>query len=294
MTYRQLPVLGTHMAYSDTGGAGPVALFLHGNPASSFIWRDIIPHVAPVTRCVAPDLIGFGKSGKPDIDYRFADHVRHLDAFLAGLDIGDVFLIGQDWGAALALHFAARFPGRVLGLAFMEHIRAVPRWEDFHPSEQARSLFQQFRTPGVGEQLIMAQNLFIERILPGTTLRALSAAEMETYRDAFPDAASRKPVWRFPNELPIAGAPADMAALIAGDEAAMLAADYPKLFFSADPGATVSPAAAREIAAKARHCRHIELGAGRHNLQEDHPHAIGQALAGWIGALWPGTRLQVA
>lgn len=294
MAYRQLPVLRSHMAYRDTGGRGPVAVFLHGNPASSFIWRDVMPHVAPEARCIAVDLIGFGKSGKPDIDYRFADHVRYLDAFIAGLDLGEIFLIGQDWGAALALHFAGRFPGRVAGLAFMEHIRAVPSWEAFHPSEQARSLFQQFRTPGLGEQLIMEQNLFIERILPGTTIRALSNSEMEVYREAFPTPAARKPVWRFPNELPINGTPADMAALIAADEAAMLAAPYPKLFFSADPGATVSPAAAREIAEKARHCRHVELGAGRHNLQEDHPHAIGQALAGWIAALCPRSRRQVA
>jgi len=294
MTYRQLPVLGSHMAYTDTGGADPVALFLHGNPAGSFIWRDVIPHVAPLARCVAPDLIGFGKSGKPDIDYRFQDQVRYLDAFIDGLGLGQVFLIGQDWGAALALHFAGRFPDRVLGLAFMEHIRAVPSWKAFHPSEQARSLFQQFRTPGVGEKLIMEENVFIERILPGTTLRALSAAEMEIYREPFPTPASRKPVWRFPNELPIAGEPADMAGLIAADEAAMLGAAYPKLFFSADPGTTVSPAAAAEIAAKAKHCRHIALGAGRHNLQEDHPHAIGQALSGWIGALSPAARRQVA
>lgn len=294
MTYRQLPVLGSHMAYTDTGGAGPVVLFLHGNPASSFIWRDIVPHVAPLARCIAPDLIGFGKSGKPAIEYRFADHVRYLDAFIEGLGLKAVFLVGQDWGVALALHFAARFPARMLGLAFMEHIRAVPSWEAFHPSEQARHLFQQFRTPGIGEKLIMEENVFIERILPGTTLRALSSTEMEIYRDAFPTPASRKPVWRFPNELPIAGSPADMAATIAADEVAMLASDYPKLFFSGDPGTTVTPAAAAEIAAKARHCRHIPLGPGRHNLQEDHPHAIGQALAGWIAALCPPARLEVA
>src|SRR5689334_16160837 len=126
MTYRQLSVLGSHMAYEDSGGSGPVALFLHGNPASNFIWRDIIPHVAPLARCIAPDLIGFGKSGKPAIEYRFADHVRYLDAFIEGLGLEEVFLIGQDWGAALAFQFAARFPERVLGLAFMEFIRAVP------------------------------------------------------------------------------------------------------------------------------------------------------------------------
>ncbi|HLW92333.1 MAG TPA: alpha/beta fold hydrolase [Roseiarcus sp.] len=128
----QRAILDSTMAYRDAGDPDrPAALFLHGNPTSSYIWRNIIPHVAPVAYCVAPDLIGFGQSGKPDIDYRFADHVRYLDAFLAVSGLTSAYLVAQDWGTALAFHLAARRPGFVRGLAFMEFIRPMPSWEDF-------------------------------------------------------------------------------------------------------------------------------------------------------------------
>jgi haloalkane dehalogenase len=149
ITLPRLAVLGSHMAYRESGPPGaPVTLFLHGNPTSSFIWRDIIPHVAKVARCVAPDLIGFGQSGKPDIDYGFADQVRYLDAFIEGAGIRSVYLVAQDWGTALAFHLAARRPDFVRGLAFMEFIRPMAGWEEFHQREEARALFQRFRTPG--------------------------------------------------------------------------------------------------------------------------------------------------
>src|SRR5262245_47780919 len=126
-------VLGSEMAYRETRGrAEPAALFLHGNPTSSYIWRQIIPHVAPVAHCVAPDLIGFGQSGKPDIEYRFQDHADFLDAFIAASGLTSAYLVAQDWGSALAFHLAARPPDFVRGLAFMEFIRPMPTWEDFH------------------------------------------------------------------------------------------------------------------------------------------------------------------
>lgn len=284
---RQQRVLNSHMAYIDSGGSGPAILFLHGNPTSSFIWRDIMPHVAPLARVIAPDLIGFGRSGKPAIEYRFQDHVRYLDAFIDALGLDDIFLVAQDWGTALAFHLARRRPQIVRGLAFMEFIHPMASWADFHQSDMAREIFGKFRTPGIGPQLILEDNLFIERILPGSIMRTLSPAEMEAYRAPFPTPESRLPIWRLPNELPIGGDPADVAAIVAADHAALIAGDYPKLLFSADPGALISPAYARAFAAKTLHCRHIELGAGRHYLQEDHPHAIGQALAGWVAALLP-------
>src|SRR5215471_1098338 len=144
MTIRHRNVLGTTMAYREIAKSGaPVALFLHGNPCSSYIWRNILPHVAPVAHCVAPDLIGFGQSGKPDIDYRLADHVRYLDAFIEAMNVNSAYLVAQDWGTALALHLAARRPEFVRGLAFMEFIRPMPTWDDFHPS--ARETFKGFR-----------------------------------------------------------------------------------------------------------------------------------------------------
>jgi haloalkane dehalogenase len=280
-----IEILGSTMSYVTAGASGPVALFLHGNPTSSYIWRNIIPHVAPVARCIAPDLIGFGRSGKPDIAYRFADHVRYLDAFLDALGIRDAIIVAQDWGTALAFHRTARFPQTIIGLAFMEFIKPLPNWEAFHQRPQARELFQAFRMRGKGEKLVLEDNVFVERVLPGSILRALSKEEMDVYRAPFPTPQSRRPILALPRELPIAGEPADVYAMSECDHAALRASTYPKLLFSGDPGALISPAAAKACAAELRNCRHIELGPGAHYLQEDHPDAIGQALRGWVAEI---------
>ena len=280
---QQIPVLDSTMAYREDGlPDAPVALFLHGNPTSSYIWRNIIPHVAKVARCVAPDLIGFGQSGKPDIDYRFQDHVRYLDAFIDRLGIKSAFLVVQDWGTALAFHLAARRPEFVRGLAFMEFIHPVPTWDDFERAPTVRELFQKFRTPGEGEKLLLEENVFVERILPGATVRKLTDEEMAVYRAPFPTPRSRRPVWRFPNELPIAGEPSDVWATIEKAHAALKESRYPKLLFVGDPGALVSPAFAERFAATLQNCRLVPLGVGRHFLQEDHPETIGRTVTAWI------------
>lgn len=277
-------VLDSHMAYRETGGgaAAPVALFLHGNPTSSYLWRNILPHVAPVARCVAPDLIGFGQSGKPEIEYRFADQVRYLDAFIETMHIDSAYLVAQDWGTALAFHLAARRPAFVRGLAFMEFIRPMPTWEDFHQSAAARETFRKFRTPGVGESLILDGNAFVERVLPGSVARGLTEAEHAVYRAPFPTPQSRLPIWRLPNELPIAGEPADVYAALETAHAALAASRYPKLLFAGDPGALVSPALAREFAASLHGCEFVQLPSGLHYLQEDHPDLIGTAIASFV------------
>jgi haloalkane dehalogenase len=183
------------MAYREAGEEGaPVVLFLHGNPTSSFIWRNILPLVAPVAHCIASDLIGFGAAGKPDIAYRFFDHVRYLDALIDELRISSAYLVAQDWGTALAFHLAARRPDFVRGLAFMEFIRPMPGWADFHQHEKddsARQTFRKFRTAGKGEAMILEANAFIERVLPGGMLRKLSDEEMAAYRAPFPPPESR-------------------------------------------------------------------------------------------------------
>src|SRR6266508_4597142 len=154
-TLPQRTVLGSTMAYREEGSRdAPIALFLHGNPTSSYIWRNVIPQVTPVAHCIAPDLIGFGQSGKPDIDYRFTDHVRYLDEFIAVLGLTSAYLIAHDWGTALAFHLAARRPAFVRGLAFMEFIRPMPTWDDFHQVPAARETVRQLRTPGGGERMI--------------------------------------------------------------------------------------------------------------------------------------------
>src|SRR5258705_10600443 len=181
----QVKVLGSSMGYRETGNPeAPVALFLHGNPTSSYVWRNVLPLVAPVAYCIAPDLIGFGQSGKPDIEYRFADHVQYLDGFLANAGISSAFVIAHGWGTALAFHLAARRPEFIRGLAFMEFLRPLPTWEEF--PAVVRETFKKFRTPGVGEKLILEGNAFVEGVLPVGTARKLTDEEMSVYRAPFP------------------------------------------------------------------------------------------------------------
>jgi haloalkane dehalogenase len=278
----KLSVLDTEMAYREAGSRdAPVALFLHGNPTSSYIWRNITPLVAPVAHCIAPDLVGFGQSGKPDIAYRFEDHARYLDAFIEKLGIGSAYLVAQDWGSGLAFHLAERRPDFVRGLAFMEFIRPIPTWEEFLRDSKAREIFRKFRTPGEGERLILENNAFVE-LMPGAIRRKLTGEEMAVYRAPFPTPQSRKPTWAFPNELPIAGEPADVYAMMSRAHEALAASSYPKLLFAAEPGALVPPAFAEELAGKLRDCRFVKLGDGIHFLQEDHPETIGRSVAAFI------------
>ncbi len=281
VTLPQLTVLNSTMAYREAGDPrAPTVLFLHGNPTSSYIWRKVIPLVAPIAHCIAPDLIGFGQSGKPDIAYRFADHVRYLDAFLAETGISSAYLVAQDWGTALAFHLAARQPEFVRGLAFMEFIHPMPTWDDFHP--EAREIFQKFRTPKVGEKMILEGNAFVEQVLPSGTIRKLTDEEMAVYRAPFSTPEYRRPTWRFPNELPIAGEPVDVYSIMLEAHAALSRSSYSKLLFVADPGALVSPAFAKEFAKGLTNCRVVHLGPGSHYLQEDHPETIGANIKLWL------------
>ncbi|TXI05494.1 MAG: haloalkane dehalogenase [Rhizobium sp.] len=289
----RLPVLDSEMAFRHAGRTdAPAVLLLHGNPTSSFIWRNIIPAVSEVGHCIAPDLIGFGQSGKPDIDYRFEDHVRYLDAFIEEMKIGSAYLVAQDWGTALAFHLAARRPDFVRGMAFMEFIRPIPTWEEFLRDRAEREVFRKFRTPGEGEKLILEGNAFIEGVLPGATVRPFTEDEMAVYRAPFLTPASRKPTWRFPNELPIAGEPADVYATMERAHQALAASTYPKLLFAGDPGALVSPEFAEEFARGLHDCRLVKLGAGLHYLQEDHAEIIGETVAEFIAELEAGNAAQ--
>lgn len=277
----QVKVLDSTMAYREAGEKdAPVALFLHGNPTSSYIWRKILPLVAPVAYCIAPDLIGFGQSGKPEIEYRFEDHVRYLDAFLEERGIPSAYIVAQDWGSGLAFHLAARRPEFVRGLAFMEFIRPMPSWSDFHPDQVAT--FKGFRTPGVGEEMILEKNLFVEGVLPAATVRRFTEEEMEVYRAPFATPESRLPVLRFPRELPIEGEPAEVYAAIEAAHRALAESEYPKLLFAGDPGALISPAFAEGFVKGLKNCRLVKLSSGLHYLQEDHPEEIGNGVREWL------------
>jgi haloalkane dehalogenase len=283
-----LAVLDSTMAYREVGNLDlATVLFLHGNPTSSFMWRKIMPLVAPVAHCIAPDLIGFGDSGKPNIEYRFFDQVRYLDAFLDETGVSSAYIVAHDWGTALAFHLAARHPEFVRGLAFMEFIRPMPTWNDFHPD--AVETFKKFRTPGVGEKMILDENLFIEAVLPGATMRKFTEAEMAAYRKPFPTRESRRPTWRFPNELPIAGEPADVYSVIEKAHQALAQSTYPKLLFAGEPGALVSPEFAGRFASGLKNCRLVRIGAGIHYLPEDNPKLIGSTIHDWLVELESNT-----
>jgi len=288
VTLPRLNVLGSTMAYREAGDReAPVVLFLHGNPTSSYIWRNILPLVAPVGHCIAPDLIGFGQSGKPDIEYRFADHVRYLDAFLEEAGITSVYIVAQDWGSGLAFHLAARRLEFIRGLAFMEFIRPMPTWNDADPGQV--ETFQKFRTPGVGEKMILEDNLFVEGVLPAATVRKFTEEEMAVYRAPFPTPESRRPVWRFPNELPIAGEPEDVYALIEDTHRALAESTYSKLLFVGSPGALISPAFAEGFVKGLKNCKVVQLSSGLHYLQEDHPDVIGENVREWLVGLGIGS-----
>lgn len=280
----RIAVLDSHMAYRTAGDEpdAPVALFLHGNPTSSYIWRHIIDRVAPAARAIAPDLIGFGQSGTPDIEYRFAEIAAYLDAFVDELGLTSVYLVAQDWGTAFAFRLAARRPEMVRGLAFMEFIRPMPTWDDFHQVEAARDTFRALRTPEVGEQLILRDNIFVERILPGSTVRQLTADELDVYRTPFVAPSRRRPMLALPRDLPIAGSPADVVAELTAAHEALRRSTYPKLLFAGNPGALVSPAQADAFAAGLTNIEVVHLPGGRHYLQEDHPDEIGDAVASFI------------
>lgn len=276
-------VLDSTIAYRELGKRAPHAvIFLHGNPTHSFIWRGIMPHVAAKAWCLAPDLIGFGASGKPDIAYSFLEHAAYLEAFLQKMEVERFTLVGQDWGGALAIHLAARYPAKVRGVALMEFVRPSPNWEDFHPLELARERFKQMRAPGKGEEFVLQQNAFIEQMLPKSVLRPLTAEEMDAYRAPFPTPASRKPVLAFPRMMPIAGEPAELYQLIERNEDVMASAQYPKLILFSPNGVLTPRAVAERYAAQFANCQLVELGEGSHNLQEDHADAIGRAIAAWL------------
>jgi haloalkane dehalogenase len=277
---KRVQVLGSEMSYIEAG-EGPVVLFQHGNPTSSYLWRNVIPHVAPHARCIAPDLIGMGSSDKPDLSYRIEDHARYFEAFIEALDLDDVVFVLHDWGSALGLDWARRHQDRVRGLALMEFIWPMPTWLDFH--RDAADAFRGFRSEH-GRELLIDQNSFIEGILPGGVVRALTDEEMTVYREPFLDPASREPIYRFPNELPIAGAPSDVWAMVEAYHAWLLDTDIPKLFFWAEPGALISPERAAWLRDRLKACTSVPLGAGRHYVQEDHADLIGRQIAEWLPA----------
>jgi haloalkane dehalogenase len=290
MTSAPLPksfaaIHGKQMAYHESGHndtGDETIVFLHGNPTSSYLWRDVIPYVRQGARCIAPDLIGMGDSDKLDDSgpgsYRFIEHRHYLDGLLDHLDVGDeVTLVVHDWGSALGFDWANRHRDRVAGIAYMEAIVRPLGWDDW--PEGARRFFQALRSPA-GDEMVLTKNLFVETILPASIQRPLDAEEMAEYRRAFAEPGeARRPTVTWPREIPIDGEPADVAEIVQAYAEWLVTSEVPKLFVNADPGSIL-------IGAQREFCRtwpnQTEVTvAGIHFVQEDSAEQIGQALAAW-------------
>ena len=279
---KRVSVAGTEISYVDTGH-GPPVVFLHGNPTSSYLWRNVIPHLSDSARCLAPDLVGMGNSGKaPDGLYRFVDHRRYLDLWFDALGLGgDVTLVMHDWGSALGFHWAHRNQERVKGLAYMEAMVRPLTWDEW--PENARPIFQGLRSPA-GEEMVLQKNMFVEGILPVSVLRKLSDEEMSVYRRPYTEPGeSRRPTLTWPREIPFDGEPADVAEIVDQYSRWLAGSNVPKLFINGEPGSVlVGPQ--REFCRAWPNQQEVTVP-GMHYIQEDSPAAIGQAIARWHSSL---------
>jgi haloalkane dehalogenase len=265
------------MSYVDTG-SGPPVVFLHGNPTWSYLWRNVIPHVAGIGRCLAPDLVGMGQSAaSPTLAYTFADHARYIDAWFDALGLTrEVILVVHDWGSALGFSRATRFPDQVVGLAYMEAVVQPGCWSNFG---DAAGVFRALRSPA-GEHMVLDENFFIEKMLPLGVLRTLSDEEMDQYRAPYRERAARWPTLVWPRQIPIDREPADVHATVERYAAALAQSPVPKLAIFSEPG-TVLSTGARHVCRTWPNQQVITVK-GRHFLQEDSPDEIGNALARFV------------
>ena len=276
---RRVKVLDTEISYVDVGQGEPV-VFLHGNPTWSYQWRNIIPYISPYRRCLAPDLVGMGWSGKsPTKAYRFVDHARYMDAWFEALQLtANVTLVLHDWGAAIGFYRARRHPEQIKAIAYYEAVAHPRRWDDF-PGGRDRQ-FRTLRSPE-GERLVVDENMFVEVVLPRGILRKLTDDEMEAYRAPYRDRERRLPTLIWPREVPIEGEPADVVAIVDENARWLAASDrLPKLFIKGDPGA-IHTGRLLDLVRAFPDQREVTVK-GLHHLQDDSPDEIGAALRAFV------------
>jgi haloalkane dehalogenase len=283
---KRVAVHGKQMAYVEAGTGDPI-VFLHGNPTSSYLWRNVMPHLEGLGRCIAPDLIGMGDSDKLEGSgpgsYRFVEHRRYLDGLLDALGVEKrrVTIVGHDWGSALGFDWANRHREAIKGIAYMEAIVRPLAWAEW--PAPIRKLFEGFRSEA-GEAMVLGKNVFVERVLPGSVLRGLTDAEMAVYRRPFFELGeARRPTLTWPREIPLDGEPADVVAIVQAYADWLSTSDVPKLFVNAEPGA-ILVGAQREFCRRWPNQTEITVR-GSHFIQEDSPDQIGPALANWYRAL---------
>jgi len=277
-----LDVHGSKMHYIEAGRGEPF-LFLHGNPTSSYLWRNIIPHLTRLGHCIAPDLIGMGRSEKPKLPYRFFDHYRYIEGFIDALDLRNITLVLHDWGSALGFHYAMQHEANVKAIAFMEAILKPFTWAGF--AADYKMGFKLMRTPIIGWFMISVMNGFIKGMLPKTIVRKLTPGEMAVYAAPYPSIGSRKPLRQWPCEIPIDGQPADVDQAVRAYNRKLQESELPKLLLYARPGAIIDAQAVSWCRQSLKNLVTVDIGRGIHFIQEDNPHDIGAAVATWYQGL---------
>jgi haloalkane dehalogenase len=285
-TKKYKTIHGKSMAYIDEGQGDPI-VFLHGNPTSSYLWRNVMPHMEGKGRLIAPDLIGMGDSEKLDnsgpSSYTYVEHRKYLFSLLESLGVtSNVTLVIHDWGSGLGFHWAHQNENAVKGIAFMEAIVApIPSWDGF--PEASRAIFEGFRSPA-GEKMVLEDNVFIEGVLPGAVLRDLSDVEMAEYRRPFLEPGEdRRPTLTWPRQIPIAGEPADVVQIVSEYSQWLTQTNLPKLFVNAEPGALIA-GPVRDYVRSWPQITEVTVP-GSHFIQEDSPDLIGEAIAPWLDNL---------
>jgi haloalkane dehalogenase len=284
-TFDAVDVLDSQMAYVVGGPATAPAtlLFTHGNPTSSFLWRHVIADLVSTYRCIAVDLIGMGRSGKPDIAYVYADHARYLEAFAHRIGLRDAVLIGHDWGAVLGLDLMCRRPDVIAAAAVCEgHLHPFTSWEQM--DHGSRDLFQPLRTPGIRERMVLEENFFIETVLPGGIEHSLSPDEWQAYRAPYPTPADRVPILQWIQQIPIGQDPPDVTRIVLRNQQTLLHGPGRRLLLHGMPGAVVGAA---EVAWCRQESTGLDItciGAGTHFLPEDQPEAIAREIRSWLAA----------
>jgi haloalkane dehalogenase len=274
-----MEVLDSFMSYREAGTGDVPVVFLHGNPASSYVWRNVIPHVSGQARCLAPDLIGMGESGQPDLAYRLADHARYLDARFDARSLDDAVLVGHDWDGTLAMDWAARHPGRARGIAVTETFLRPVRSEELSPP--VAGLFRAYRSPE-GEKMVMEDNMIIEVNLARGVGGGLSASDLDAYRAPFLEPAARKPMLAWTREFPLDGEPADVVEVVLGCGRWMASTPgVPKLIMAVQDGVGLGSPQVIGWAAENFAAVEVEpVGPGGHQIPEDQPAAIGASRGG--------------
>ncbi len=270
------------MHYIEEGEGDPI-LFLHGNPTSSYLWRNIIPYLTGKGRCIAPDLIGMGKSDKPDIPYRFFDHYAYLEEFIEKLGLEKITLVIHDWGSGLGFHYAAEHPEKIKGIAFMEAIFRPTKWSAFPAGYKIG--FQLMRTPYLGWFMISVGNFFINQLMPNAIARKLTREELDHYNAPYPNVKSRKPIRVWPQEIPIEGKPRDVHEAVSRYHEWLKQSTIPKILFYGEPGGLIDARSVAWIEEHFPNTETVSIGKGIHYLQEDNPHGIGEKLAEWYSRL---------